>query len=200
MTSEPVADQLDAENPWPGLDAFEESAHSFFHGRDGEADALLKSVLDSPVTVLYGRSGLGKTSLLQAALFPGLRENHHLPIYVRLDFKTDALPLADQLRETARQALQAEVPDARLPGDDEPIWEYLHRADFELWSARNFLLTPVFVIDQFEEVFTLGQQASLVEKFRDDLGDLIENRIPADLAYRLEDSNAPADLALRSRH
>ena len=111
-----------------------------------EADALLHSVLDSPITVLHGRSGLGKTSLLQAALFPALRAQHHLPVYVRLDFKADALPIADQLRTTLRQTLQAEVPDARMPGDDESVWEYLHRADFELWSTRNFLLTHVIVI------------------------------------------------------
>ena len=36
--------------------------------------SLLDHVLDAPVTVLYGRSGLGKTSLLRAGLFPLLRE------------------------------------------------------------------------------------------------------------------------------
>ena len=194
-------DQLDAQNPWPGLDAFEESAHRFFHGREGEADALRRSVLDSPITVLYGRSGLGKTSLLQAALFPTCATTIFLPIYVRLDFTATALPIADQLRETLREVLRFEVPDARLPGDHESVWEYLHRVDFELWSTRNFLLTPVLVIDQFEEVFTLGRHVpGLVERFRNDLGDLVENRIPAELAARIEDDEeVSANLALRSR-
>src|SRR6478672_6025159 len=56
--------QLDTENPWPGLDAFEESAQEFFFGRDSETAILLRTVIDAPVTILYGRSGLGKTSLL----------------------------------------------------------------------------------------------------------------------------------------
>ena len=202
MTLAPAAAQLDAENPWPGLDAFDESAQRFFHGRDGEAAALLRSVLDSSVTVLYGRSGLGKTSLLQAALFPRLRENQLLPIYVRLDFTADAPPVADQLRRTLREALRVEAPDAQLPADDESLWEYLHRADLELWSSRNFLLTPVLVIDQFEEVFTLGSRVpGLVERFRNDFGDLVENRIPADLAARIEDDEqATSDLTLPSRN
>ena len=70
MTATTATTQLDRENPWPGLESFEENARAFFHGRDHEAAALLNHVLDAPVTVLYGRSGLGKTSLLRAGLFP----------------------------------------------------------------------------------------------------------------------------------
>ncbi len=70
--------QLDKDNPWPGLESFEEDAHAFFFGRDREIKLLRDHVLDSQVTVLYGRSGLGKTSLLQAGLFPSLRERHLL--------------------------------------------------------------------------------------------------------------------------
>ena len=45
-----------------------------------------------------------------------------------------------------------------LPSEEESLWEYLHRGDFELWSARNYPLTPVIVLDQFEELFTLGER------------------------------------------
>ena len=80
------------------------------------------------------------------------------------------------------------------PSDDETIWEYLHRADLELWSAGT-PAHPVLVIDQFEEVFTLGERVpELVRAFRDDLGDLVENRIPVEIAARDDDPN----LALRS--
>ena len=74
MTAATATTQLDGENPWPGLESFEENARAFFFGRDREAASLLSHVLDAPVTVLYGRSGLGKTSLLRAGLFPLLRE------------------------------------------------------------------------------------------------------------------------------
>ena len=78
-----------------------------------------------------------------------------------------------------------------LPSDEESLWEYLHRNDFELWSARNYPLTPVIVLDQFEELFTLGERIpDLVDAFRNDLGDLAENRIPADLAARIENDEA----------
>ena len=182
MTGQRVSGQLDADNPWPGLDAFDESAHAFFFGRESEGATLLRSVLDAPVSVLYGRSGLGKTSLLQASLFPALRARQFLPIYVRLDLRSDAPGIADQLRECVREAVKDAAPEASLPADSESIWEYLHRTDVELWNSRNYLLTPIIVVDQFEELFTVGQQVpDLVRNFRDDFGDLVENRIPDEL-------------------
>ena len=144
-----TAMQLDGENPWPGLESFEENAHAFFFGRDREAGSLRDHVLDAPVTVLYGRSGLGKTSLLQAGLFPLLREENFLPVYVRFELKPGAAPLTRQLHQSVHDSIQADVPDAMLPADEESLWEYLHRADFELWSARNYPLTRLIVLDQF---------------------------------------------------
>jgi WD40 repeat protein len=194
--------QLDGENPWPGLASFEEDAHDFFHGRSREAASLLDQVVDAPAVVLYGRSGLGKTSLLQAGLFPLLRDRGFLPVYIRLDFKPGVAPLTDQLRQSVHDAIRAEVPDAPATSDSESLWEYLHRGDFELWSPRNYPLTPVIVLDQFEELFTLGERvAGPVRDFRNDLGDLIENRIPTDLVARVEHDEAlAARFQLRARN
>ena len=64
---------LDAENPWPGLMPFTEATRAFFHGRDAEAAELLRRVRRERLTILFGQSGLGKTSLLFAGLFPRLR-------------------------------------------------------------------------------------------------------------------------------
>jgi len=202
MITAVAATQLDSDNPWPGLESFEEGSYPFFFGRAREAEALRHHVVDSPVTVLYGRSGLGKTSLLRAGVFPLLRQDNFLPIYVRFTVKSDGAPLTRQLHQCVRDAIRAEVPDAVLPGDDESLWEYLHRTDFELWSAQNYPLTPVIVLDQFEELFTHGERVpELVRAFRDGFGDLAENRIPADLAARISLDKVVAErFNLRSRN
>ncbi|MGH8612888.1 MAG: hypothetical protein ACREYF_12925, partial [Gammaproteobacteria bacterium] len=57
---------IDEQNPWPGLGAFDEVAQRFFNGRRHEAAELRRLVLHAPLTVVFGASGLGKTSLLQA--------------------------------------------------------------------------------------------------------------------------------------
>lgn len=190
---------LDRENPWPGLEAFDESARDYFHGREQEADRLLRQITDSTVTILFGRSGLGKTSLLKAGVFPRLRDRHFLPVYVRFDIRRDAAPLASQIRASIAAALDANAVEAPRPEGDQTLWEYLHRTDLELWSARNYPLTLVLVLDQFEEVFTLGAQTpELVTTFRDELGDLAENRIPPRVAERIaSDPSAAARLDVR---
>jgi WD40 repeat protein len=178
--------QLDRDNPWPGLESFEESARDYFHGRETEAQDLLRRVTDAPLTVLFGKSGLGKTSLLKAGLFPRLREKNYLPIHVRLDIRPEAPGLIEQFRDGLLGEIARERVDAPPFNAGETLWEYLHRADLELWNEQNYPLTPVLVLDQFEEVFTLGERlAERVERFKSDLGDLAENRIPEALASRL---------------
>src|SRR3954452_3007477 len=88
---------IDEQNPWPGLGAFDEGAERFFHGRRNESAELRRLVLGAPLTVLFGASGLGKTSLVQAGLFPQLRKEHCLPVYVRLDLRETSVPLIEQI-------------------------------------------------------------------------------------------------------
>src|SRR5690242_5948328 len=89
---------IDHDNPWIGLDSYTESARGYFYGRETETDELSRLVRRQTLTVLFGQSGLGKSSLLQAGLFPLLRETDHLPLYLRLDHATGAPALADQVK------------------------------------------------------------------------------------------------------
>ncbi|MBA2708424.1 MAG: hypothetical protein H0U59_11540, partial [Gemmatimonadaceae bacterium] len=192
--------QLSLEDPWPGLDAFDESAQRFFHGREAEVDELSRHVGESPVTVLFGKSGLGKTSLLKAGLFPRLRARQLLPVYVRLAIREDAPALIDQVRETLRSTFEREDIEAPPMAADDTLWRYLHRTGLELWDSRNYPLTPVIVFDQFEETFTLGASiAESVRRFEGDFGDLVENRIPTSLSQSLDRNDGDAQgLSLRS--
>ncbi len=77
---------VDASRPWPGLFPFTEEQRQYFFGRDDEVDELFHCVKRDVITLLYSKSGLGKSSLLQAGLFPRLREGSFLPVYVRLNY------------------------------------------------------------------------------------------------------------------
>src|SRR5436190_1913282 len=88
--------QVDESNPWPGLAAFTECDQAYFHGREQELDQLAGRVDSDRLVVLFGLSGLGKTSLLRAGLFPRLRPRM-LPVYVRLDFDGDSPALVEQV-------------------------------------------------------------------------------------------------------
>jgi WD40 repeat protein len=176
---------VDEQNPWPGLSAFDEAAERFFNGRREESAALRRLAMHAPLTVLFGASGLGKTSLVKAGLFPLLRKDV-LPVYVRLDFTDGAGALIEQVKAALLAEIERRQVDAPAMRDGETLWEFLHRAGLEFWSRQNQLLTPLFVFDQFEEVFTLGAaRVPAVERLRTDLADLIENRVPAALAAGL---------------
>jgi hypothetical protein len=110
--SAPLIAVTDADNPWPGLSSFTEETRGFFYGRDTETDELSRLVRRETLTVLFGQSGLGKSSLLQAALFPLLREIDHLPLYLRLDHAADAPALAEQVKVALHAAFAEAKADA----------------------------------------------------------------------------------------
>jgi WD40 repeat protein len=190
---------IDAEHPWPGLMPFTENAQAFFNGRDQETEELARLIRRETLTVLFGQSGLGKSSLLNAGLFPRLRADDFLPIYIRLDVAENAPPFRAQVMAAIAanaEAHRVEPPPAR---PDETLWAYFHRRDADFWSPRNRLLTPVLVFDQFEEIFTLGRHGEALEGrchvLLEELADLIENRMPASVARQVE-ANAEAGAAL----
>ena len=55
-----------------GMASFTEADASRFKGRDADIRELLGCVTTYPITLLVGESGVGKTSLIQAGLFPKL--------------------------------------------------------------------------------------------------------------------------------
>src|SRR6516162_9624930 len=177
---------LDAENPWPGLMPFTEATQAYFHGRDAEAAELLRRVRRERLTILFGQSGLGKTSLLCAGLFPRLRTADFLPVYIRLDWTTAQISPIGQIKQALAENLAEHGVEGRPPRPKETLWGYFHDKETEFWSHRNRLITPVLVLDQFEEICTLGQGVASAEAL-DELAALIENRSPESLRQALDD-------------
>jgi hypothetical protein len=185
---------IDQKRPWPGLMSFDESAQNFFFGRDQESLELLRLIKRNTLTVLFGQSGLGKSSLLAAGVFPRLRSEDYLPIRVRLEVSALAMPFNEQVAAAIRDNCQRhriEAPDLAV---DMTLWEYFHRVDTDFWTPSNRLLKPVLVFDQFEELFTLGHHDPSLRShcldFLADIGDLIENRMPPGLRRLFESDDA----------
>jgi tetratricopeptide (TPR) repeat protein len=196
VTEEPVQGRTDPDNPWPGLAAYSEEASTYFYGRGEEIGELLRRVRRNLLTVLFGQSGLGKTSLLQAGLFPRLRSEHFLPVTLRLDFSPGAVDLVSQVKTRIKQVIaQSGLVDAPLPGTDEMLWAYFHRRELHLRGPEGEPLVLVLVFDQFEEIFTLGEggRTSGSHLFLTELSDLVENRPPIEIEQRIEADLDAAD-------
>ena len=72
---------------YPGAQPFadDDLSHKLFRGRERETVALTQQILSHPLVVLYARSGVGKTSLLNAGIAETLRAEGLLPLTVRVN-------------------------------------------------------------------------------------------------------------------
>ncbi len=192
------------EEPWLGLESYREDDQALFFGRGKETEELLRMVRREVLTVLFGPAGTGKSSLLNAGLFPRLRQENYLPVSIRLDHAAESAPAGSQIRARLFDGLRKGDLDEdskfppQVPPNEESLWEYLHRVEF--WSKRNELVTPVLFFDQFEEVFTLGKDRDCTAAFLDELADLVENYIPERVSGQLEQSGARLPYPLRQRY
>ena len=183
---------VDAENPWLGLDSFTEETRQFFHGREEEIGELARRVQRKLLAILFGQSGLGKTSILRAGIVPRLRREGYCPVYVRIDYSPESPSPSEQIKQAIFRATEAQGTWSRsgTAVAGESLWEFLHHRDDVLRDAAGKTLTPLLIFDQFEEMFTLGQDNDFGRKraaeFIADLADLVENRPPRVLEARLD--------------
>ena len=126
-------------NPFKFLDYYTDSErdHAMFAGRDADTREVVAGILRHPCFVLFGRSGLGKTSLLLAGVFPELRDCQYCPIHIRL--------LQDTMGDLAA-AVRTSLGLSSDESSPEVTTEWLRSA-----AKRG---PVVLVFDQFEEFFT----------------------------------------------
>ena len=187
-----AAIRLDPENPWLGLSSYTEETRAYFHGRDEEAAELARRVQRKLLTVLFGQSGLGKTSLLRAGLVPRLRGEGFCPVYVRVDYAPESPSPADQIKQAIFKATTetGQWSQAGVAVAGESLWEFLHHRGDLLHDAGGRTVLPLLIFDQFEEVFTLAQADDAgrrrAKQFLEELADLAENRPPVELERRID--------------
>lgn len=181
-------------NPWVGLAAYTYRDASRFFGRECEIENISKSILDNVVTILYGVSGSGKSSLINAGLQPRFEQKQYMPVKIRLDHNIE-ISYSRQIINaiiSKIQSLNGEIDNSTNPfaaagdmTDCDRLWCFLHLSTF--WSPENYRLKPVLLIDQFEEIFTLTKDRSCISDFFDILeaiaGDIPSETLLDRLAY-----------------
>ena len=190
---------VDAEHPWLGLASFTEETQGFFYGREEEVAELSRRVQRKTLTLLFGQSGLGKTSILRAGIVPRLRPMGYCPVYVRIDYSQETPPPSEQIKAAIFRATGQSgtwtKPGVAVAG--ESLWEFLHHRDDLLLDASGKPIIPLLIFDQFEEIFTLAQSDDFgrrrAAEFVADLADLVENRPPKALEEKIDSDEADAE-------
>lgn len=173
-------DKAVQDNPWKGLDYYEDG--DVIYGRTCEIESLSQYIINNTQTVLYGKSGIGKTSILNAGVYNIVRKHGMTPIGIRLDH-SNSIPYIEQIKnkievdeyDNPRVELIERLP--AINGQDKSLWEYLHRNTFINKNGEPTELLLVF--DQFEEIFTLQKDERTRNDFFDQLADLLNGITPA---------------------
>ncbi len=138
--------------PYRFLDYFDAEDTEFFFGREDDTECLLELVNRHPLSVLFGHSAVGKTSLLRAGLIPRLRELDEewsdegprplLPVYATC---------GDDPEYRLKQALLVRAETEGVPLPPEVATGSCREVAIALAEAseRNLLL----IMDHFAEIF-----------------------------------------------
>ncbi|MCP5105223.1 MAG: hypothetical protein GY950_17675 [bacterium] len=183
---------VDPQHPYPGLYSFRETDSGYFHGRQRETNDLAGLIGDNVLTVVFGKSGVGKTSLLRAGLIPHLSGRYFLPIYLRIDFNDKEKSPIAQVKEAVVSEIKKLARSAE-PFGDLTLWEY-----FSAVKIRKGFIKPLLFFDQFEEMFSIGKNnPESVNQLVTEIADLVENRVPVSVQEKLEKGNKTIDYSRR---
>ena len=131
--------------PYVGLRPFHQEDRPYFFGREREVRAVADNLFGARVTIFYGASGVGKSSVLLAGVVPELRAEPRTAVVVFRSWQ-----LADAAAQLKHEiTAEADRVAGRTLGLDEtlPLDELLRQA------ADAIDGTVLLILDQFEEFF-----------------------------------------------
>ena len=182
--------------PYMGLVPYGEEDADFFFGRSEEKQVVIGNLRGARLTILYGPSGVGKTSLLQAGVLHDLREQVRTNVAAgRAPFaicafrawREDPLPrLVEALHDASAEACGGEQLPTWSTGT--PLVETLRA-----WTQR--VRTLLVVLDEFQDYFLYHPDEHGERAFANEFPELVNDpnlRVHFLLSLR-EDSLARLD-------
>jgi len=172
-----TTDHTDLPNPYRGLHAFREKDAPYFFGREIFAKRLVRTVENHAMVAVIGPSGSGKSSVVFAGMIPELRaDGDWLIIHCRpgsdpfISLATVLVPyLEPTLSEVDQLVERTHLADALKDGTID-LYDVASRIIDKQLIARRMLL----ISDQFEEMFTLCDDADVRRKYPNMLFDTVE--------------------------
>lgn len=174
-------DSKQLNNPWKGLNFYLEG--EIIYGRNAEIQSLSQYIFNNTQTVLYGQSGIGKSSILNAGIFPKARLEGMIPVSIRLKHD-DAESYIWQIRAAIKESglkMKSLLPSINGK-EHETLWEFMHRHTF--YNEAGEPRVPLLVFDQFEEIFTLQKNENTKRDFFRQLGHLLNDVKPDYIAEK----------------
>jgi hypothetical protein len=131
--------------PYVGLQPYTEKEHDFFFGRERDQRVIASNLYAASITVLYGASGVGKSSVLMAGVVPMLRTKARTAVVVFRDWQRP--DFLEALKGACLDSVSLKTGKAVTTAQDIPLDDLLLRL------GETFGGTILILLDQFEEYF-----------------------------------------------
>ena len=155
------------QSPFKLFEPYTPSDKNIFFGRDAEIYALYSLLQQTRLVVIYGASGTGKTSLINAGL---------PKVFKTTDWYRVSIRRKDNINETMRHELARLTEQTQVTDLGEAINE-LHEIRW----------IPIYLVfDQFEEIFTLGIHEERLQFFTD-IQKLLEKPLPCKIILSMRE-------------
>ncbi|MBK8703825.1 MAG: hypothetical protein IPN33_09490 [Saprospiraceae bacterium] len=164
---------------YPGVTPFEREQQHLFFGRDREIADLLRLVSLERLLVLFGKSGHGKSSLLNAGVLPRLGAAFRGKNCVALSIRLGAYAKDQSL--SPKETLLAELERNNAPAAGTDFYENIPTGrtlwrEFKKRRPLNEQVAFVLLFDQFEEFFLYPPEQQ--QQFRQEISELLYTEIP----------------------
>lgn len=174
LTTEPVRiTHWSKRNPFLELFSYEEAHTKYFFGREKDIREIIERVYQRNLILLYGESGVGKTSLIQAGISPILRNEGVIVVIKTVDINFNSRDLLNAVQSTLPESSQFDPIIAE--NEINSLYDNLDKVAKELRKIDQRL---VVFFDQFETSFQDSKQkledfghifsivSSIVKKYR----------------------------------
>lgn len=131
--------------PYVGLQPYTEEERDFFFGRERDQRVIASNLYASSMTILYGASGVGKSSVLMAGVVPMLRTKPRTAVVVFRDWQRPDFLAA--LKNECLKSVELTTKKTVKTSADRPLDELLFSV------GEEFGGTILILLDQFEEYF-----------------------------------------------
>src|SRR5919201_2470419 len=140
--------------PYKGLTAYDEDDAPFFFGREAECEIITANLLATRLTLLYGASGVGKSSVLRAGAAHNIRQLSQQNV---VEFGTPklAVVVCDSWRDDPVAGLVARIENAIVQAWNDRLVEPVRPEQslaqtLHAWTER-LDATLLIILNQFEE-------------------------------------------------
>jgi hypothetical protein len=154
-----------------GVAPFTTQQQQIFFGREQDSQKLMQLIVANQQVLLYSKSGMGKSSLINAGVIPQLPKEWQI-IFVRFGAyqENDTFTLIEKLL-AALPTSQTTYLD-KIIENEKSLW-------YTLKSRQNVTQTKdktLLIFDQFEEIFTYPEEQ--IFTFKKQMADLLYSTVP----------------------